>query len=189
MTIGGNLKWMRPLACLLVLAIGAGALPPVSPGFARLRDLRQEIQQSLAETLKREAFEAKPREERMLLTFGKGEDFEGKELKGKVVVETCLVWEEAAQDTPTPAGLRVLALLPEILREKYGGPGDAKERRSVGYELIDGLDSDFLPVREASIASLRRIYPPPRDDSYDPKKDRRDRAAAIRVWRRHIRRR
>jgi len=177
---------MRTLALLLVLAGVAGALPPASPGFVRLRELREEIRLGIVELQKREAFEARPREERMLLTFRKGEVFEGEELRGRDVARACLEWADVERQQPTEAGKRVLALLPVVLREKYAGSDDWRERRAIGYLLVRALDSDYLHVREAAIASLRRLYVPPRGDSYDPAQDRRDRASAIRAWKRHV---
>jgi hypothetical protein len=176
----------RPrLAVLLLLALPATALPPLSPGFVRLDELRIEVDQKKRDLLEQEAFAKKPREERMLLTFRKQGDFEGKPLTSKAVVQACLEWEEIRTDNPTAAGQRVVELLPVVLRERCG-PAERRERRIVSRILLDALDDDYLPVRTAAIASLRAIYPFPREDRYDPKMGRRERISPIRAWKRHV---
>ena len=179
----GTLGGMRSAAALLLLSLSAAAAPPLSPGFVRLRDLRENIRLRSVEIREREEFDAKPREERMLLTFRKRGTFEGKALLGKLVVETCLGWEDVERAVPTEAGQRVLKLLPDVLHERCG-PDNRKERRVVSQLLLKALDSDFLPVREAAIASLRRLYGPPRADRYDPAA--KDRRAAIRARKRAV---
>jgi hypothetical protein len=177
---------VRSAAAILLLALAAEATPPLSPGFHRMRDLRRQIEARATLFREREAFDEKPREERMLLTFQKGEAFEGEALKARHVVETCLGWADVGRAAPTEAGQRVLALLPAVLEERCGGPKDRKERRQASIPLLKALDSDFQPVREAAIASLRRLYDPPRVDRYHPAQTAKERAAAIRAWKRTV---
>jgi hypothetical protein len=177
---------VRRVAAILLLALPAAALPPLSPGFARLKELRRQIDVRTAELVEEEAFDRKPREERMLLTFRKQGEFEGKALAAREVVEACLRWDAVDRAVPTEAGQRVLALLPLVLEERCGGPKDVKERRQASIPLLKALDSDAQPVREAAIASLRRLFNPPRVDRYDPAHSAKDRATAIRAWKRTV---
>ncbi|MCK6461930.1 MAG: hypothetical protein L6Q95_18775 [Planctomycetes bacterium] len=176
---------MRHAAAILLLALPAAALPPLSPGFARLKELRRQIDVRAAELREQEAFDRKPREERMLLTFRKEGEFEGKALSARQVVEACLRWDEVDRPEPTEAGRRVLELLPFVLEERRGGK-DAKERRQASIPLLKALESDAQPVREAAIAAIRRLYNPPRVDRYDPAHSAKDRAAAVRAWKRTV---
>lgn len=177
---------MRTAVAILLLALAAEALPPLSPGFVRLKELRRQIDARAEELLEQEAFDRKPREERMLLTFRKLGEFEGKALAAREVVEACLRWDAVDRPVPTEAGQRVLALLPLVLEERCGGPKDQKERRQASIPLLKALDSDSRPIREAAIASLRRLYNPPRVDRYDPAQSAKDRAQAIRAWKRTV---
>jgi hypothetical protein len=177
---------MRPAAALLLLALAAEALPPLSPGFLRLRELRREIEARATAFREQESFDKKPREERMLLTFRDMKAFEGEDMKARQVVEACLGWADVERPVPTEAGQRVLALLPQVLKERCGGPKDQKERRQASIPLLKALDSDFQPVREAAIASLRSLYEPPRNDRYHAAQSAKDRAASIRAWKRAV---
>lgn len=176
---------MRLAAAILLLALAAEALPPLSPGFARLKEFRRQIDARATELVEQEAFDRKPREERMLLTFRKQGEFEGKALAARDVVEACLRWDAVDRPVPTEPGQRVLALLPLVLEERCG-PKEQKERRQASIPLLKALDSDSQPVREAAIASLRRLYNPPRVDRYDPGHSAKDRATAIRAWKRTV---
>jgi hypothetical protein len=178
---------VRPAATLLLLALAAEALPPLSPGFVRLKEFRRHIDGRVLELREQEAFDSKPREERMVLTYRRSDAFEGRDLVARHVLETCFAWDEVARLVPTEAGQRVLDLLPQVLSERCGGGAkDRKERRQASIPLLKALDSDFPPVREAAIASLRELYEAPRVDRYDPATPSRERAAPIRAWKRVV---
>jgi hypothetical protein len=178
---------MRALAGLLLLALPAAALPPLTPDFVRLREFRRNIDARVAELQEEEAFRSKPREERMLLTFGKQEEFEGEKIDARDVIEICFAWGEANRDKPTEAAVRVLKLLPQVLAQRCGGPNlDRRERRQASIPLLKGLDSDAKAVREAAIESLRKIYDPPRIDRYDPAQSAKERSSSIRAWKRAV---
>lgn len=180
---------MRIALALLLVVVAADAQPPLSPGFQRLKELRRAIEAKITELREREAFDKKPREERMLLAFRAKKAFEGDELDARHVVEACLAWDEVARAVPTEAGKRVLDLLPVVLEEHCGRQRDKKDqqrRRQPSIPLLKALDSDHLPVREAAIASLRRLYDPPRVDRYDAASPPKDRRAPIRAWQRAV---
>jgi hypothetical protein len=179
---------MRPFAALLLFALAAEALPPLSPGFLRMKELRRAIDASVEELRKEEAFASRPREERMLLTFRKGQPFEGKKLAARDVVEACFAWGEADRAAPTESATRVLALLPVVLQERCGGPlqADRKERRLASVPLLKALDAAEQPVRATAIAALRALYEPPRVDKYDPAHSSRERYSAVRAWKRAV---
>ncbi|HEX5138823.1 MAG TPA: hypothetical protein VFY93_17770 [Planctomycetota bacterium] len=178
---------MRRMAALLLLALPAVALPPLTPGFVRMKDLRRSIDARIAELQQEEAFKSKPREERMLLTYGKQEEFEGRKIDARDVVEACFAWGEANGNEPTEAAIRTLRLLPGTLFQRCGGPNaDRKERRQASIPLLKALDSDSAAVREAAIESLRKIYDAPRVDRYDPAQSAKERNSPIKAWKRAV---
>ncbi len=180
---------MRLLAPLLLLAMVADAQPPVVRDFRRLRKLRDDIASQYASLKGQEEYALKPREEKMLIAFGKGEKkFEGKTLDGETVVATILKWDQVLQDPPTEAGKRVLADLPNVLFERYGKAIEIpKDRKDVSLKLCDGLDSDSIHVRQSSFEALKRIYRTPSGWMYVPDMDKKGRQDAIRSWRNHVR--
>ncbi|MCK6459371.1 MAG: hypothetical protein L6Q95_05695 [Planctomycetes bacterium] len=180
---------MRVLVPLLLLAIAAEAQPPAVRDFRRLRKLRDDIASQYASLREQEEFALKPREEKLLIAFGKGEKkFEGKTLDGEGVLSVILKWDEVLRDPPTEAGKRVLGELPNVLFERYAKPIEIpKDRKEVALKLCDGLDSDSIHVRFASFEALKRIYRTPSGFMYVvdmPKKDRQD---AIKSWRNYVR--
>lgn len=177
---------MRSLAALALLVSAAGAMPPISTDFVRLREFREAIRIRAAELREQEEYAAKPREEKMLLALRKREKFEGKETAAKAVVTACFAWDDARQEVASEAAERTLALLPVVLGERWGKAFDRKERREVSVVLLKALEHDVLRIRKAAIASLRALYVPPRDDAYDPAGPAKDRAADVRAWKRHV---
>ena len=181
---------MRRIASLLFLALVAAAEPPVSVDFVRIREFRERVQARFVELQQREEFDAKPREERMLLTFRKGETkFEGKAITGKSVVTACFEWADVQEPQPTERGQRVLDLLPTVLRERYEVAVDRKERREVSNLLVKALDDELLHVRRAAIDSLKAIYGVPGGFKYDPTMASRERAGPIKEWKKYVTRR
>lgn len=185
----GVVIWIgvRAPACLLLLALPAVALPPLSPGFQRMRELRRGMDERIVALREQEAFAAKPRVERMLLTYWRKAPFEGEEVDARDVIEACFGWEEAKRENPTEAAARVLRLLPLMLGERCGGPNlDRKERRQASVPLLKALDDDAEAIREAAIASLRKMYDPPRIDRYHPAMSARERSSQIKAWKRAV---
>ena len=177
---------MRHLLAPLLLALIAHAEPPAAD-FSRLKGLRDDLRDRIAELQQQEEFNAKPREERMLIAFGRGDPkFEAKELGGKAVVKACLAWADLCQARPTEAGRRVMELLPKVMRERYAVAVNRKERRDVSSLLVEALDSEFLPVRQAVIDSLKAIYGVPGGFNYDPTLAAKGNSKAIKEWRRYV---
>jgi hypothetical protein len=179
---------MRLLAPLLLLALVADAQPPAVRDFRRLRGLRDDIATRYTSLKEQEEFALKPREEKMLIAFAKGEKkFEGKTLEGPKVVETILEkWDQVLQDPPTEAGKRVLAELPNVLFDRYKVIEIPKDRREVSLKLCDALDSDVLHVRFCAFEALKRIYRTPNGFMYVVDMDKKGRQDAIKSWRNHV---
>lgn len=176
---------MRFPASLLLLALAAGAQPPFVKDFERIGKLKEDIQKTAQDLQEKEEFASKPREEKMLIAFMKGEKkFEGKDLTGKIVVTTCLSkWGDVQQAQPTEAGKRVLALLPEALLKRYAVAIDVpKDRKEVAGLLLDELDSDYLNVRIAAFDSLKKIFRTQTGFLYEPSMNKKDRRDPITSW-------
>lgn len=181
---------MRRLLPLLLLAFAARAEPPDAAEFVRLKGFREDLRGRFDELRQQEEFDRKPREERMLIAFGRGDRrFEGKEIPGKLVVKTCLAWADVRRAQPTEAGRRVLGLLPAVLRDRYAVAVDRKERRDVSNLLVEALDSEFLPIRQAAVDALKAIYGVPGGFGYDPSLAAKGREKPIREWRKYVARR
>jgi len=180
---------MRAMGLLLLLALAAAAQPPQVTDFVRLRKFKDNIATRIAKYTAEEEFARKPAEEKMLLAFLQGEKKFGKEdLTGKLVVTTCLVkWADVQQPQPTEAGKRVLALLPDVLYERYAKTIDIpKDRKEVSKVLLDALDSDYLHVRSAGFESLKRIYRTQSGWLYVPDMTKKERAEPIKNWRKFV---
>jgi hypothetical protein len=136
-----------------------------------------------------EEYALKPREEKMLLAFGKGDKkFEGKNLDGEQVVATILKWGDVLQDPPTEAGKRVLASLPNVLYDRYAKAIEIpRDRKDVSLKLCDALDSDLIHVRESAFEALKKIYRTPSGFMYVVDMDKKARQDAIKSWRNYVR--
>ncbi len=180
---------MRLLAPLLLLALAVAAQPPVVTDFVRMRKFKDNISSRILQLEAEEDFASKPREEKMLLAFAKGEKkFENEQLTGKLVVMTCLVkWADVQQPQPTEPGKRVLTLLPEVLFDKYGRAIEVpRDRKDVSKFLLDALDSDFLHIRAAAFESLRKVYRTQSGYMYVPDMTKKQRAEPIKTWRKFV---
>jgi hypothetical protein len=180
---------MRATGLVLLLSLAAAAQPPVVTDFVRIRKLKDTIASRIAQYTAEEEFAKKPPEEKMLLAFLRGEKKFGKDdLTGKLVVTTCLVkWEDVQQAQPTEAGKRVLALLPDVLYERYAKTIDVpKDRKDISKVLLDALDSDFLHVRSAAFESLKKIYRTQSGWMYVADMTKKERAEPIRNWKKFI---
>ncbi|HEY7514601.1 MAG TPA: hypothetical protein VIC87_08990 [Vicinamibacteria bacterium] len=177
-------------ACLLLLAAPILAQPPRSPSI-RMRDLREKIAVRAAQAQEREEYEKKPREEKIFISFKKGEEkFETRlTLKAKTVVELCLVkWTDVQQAAPTPAAVRVLGEFPAVISQPFGGLDvNKKERYEVADLLVELLDSEFLHVRVAAFESLKAIYRTQSGHFYEPTMTKKERAEPIKSWEKFVR--
>jgi len=179
---------MRVAGLVLLVALAAAAQPPAVTDFVRMRKLKDNIASRIAQYTADEEYAKKPPEEKMLLAFLRGEKKFGKDdLTGKLVVTTCLVkWEEVQQPQPSEAGKRVLALLPDVLYERYAKTIDVpKDRKDISKVLLDALDSDFLHVRSAAFESLKKVYRT-QNGMYRPDMTKKQRAEPIRYWNKFI---
>jgi len=179
-----------PILLLPLLAAVAAARPPESKEYRRMNDLKDLIASRAAQLKAQAEFEAKPREEKILILFEKGQDkFEGKSLTGEYVVEmTLLKWAEAQQPIPSPAAQRVLKDLPDVLSRRYTATVevDKKDRYDASRELLRAADSDSPRVRATAIEALRKIYRMMSGFGYRDNMDKRERRGILKLWERHI---
>lgn len=180
---------MRQAVAVLLLATIAAAQPPAVKGFRRLRSLRDDIATKFVSLKEQEEFALKPREEKMLLAFGKGEKkFEGKALDGEQLVVALFKWADVTQDPPTEAGKRVLAEIPNVLYDRYGKAIEVpKDRKDVALKLCDALDSDIIHIRTCAFEALKKIYKTPSGWMYVPDMDKKARQDSIKSWRNFVR--
>jgi hypothetical protein len=179
---------MRACLALLLLALAAAAAPPHVPEYMRLRSLRDKVQSRIQQLQQEEEFARKPEEEKMLIAFSNGEKQLGKTvLNGELVVKTCLKWADVQLEKPTEAGKRVLALLPEALAKRYAQVIEVpKDRQAVAKVLLDGLDSEFTPVRYASIQAIMRLYRKTDPMMYEASMNKKQRDEPIAKWRKFV---
>lgn len=184
---------MRLTILLLpLLAAVTAAQPPESKEFRRMKDLKDRIASRSAQLKAQAEFEAKPREEKIVILFNRGEKkFERSNLTGEYIVETALLkWAEMQQAVPTPAARRVLATLPDTLARRYTAAVeiDKRDRYGASKELLRGLDSEFIHVRAAAFDALKKIYRTQSGFMYSEKMDKRERRDPIKKWERFIER-
>lgn len=179
---------MRVRFALLALAAAAAAQPPAVPDFVRLKGFRDTLSSRMQQLAADEDFARKPDEEKMLISFDRGDKKLGKDdLTGVLVVRTILKWADVQNEKPTDAGKRALALLPDALGRRYAQVIDVpKDRQAVAKLLLEGLDSEFTPVRAASIASIMRIYRKTDPMMYEPTMNKKERAEAIKKWQKFV---
>jgi len=173
--------------CLLLLAVPALALPPEIDGYVRLDTLRDQLRDRTEELRKKEEYERKPREEKMIIKFAEGEKkFEGKKLSGDVLVKEVLDrWDASEKDTPDQETLRVLNLLPNTLKAAYGKfPIPKAERYKAGYALVKLLNDKRLHVRSIAFECLQAIYG--ESLQYNPNADKSARAEKQKAWERNV---
>lgn len=144
-----------------MLAGAAAAKPPGTLHFRRIDDLKIELEMQYEKLKRQEDFPKKVREERLVILLGKGEKrFEGRHLTGYYVVETLLHWDAAEHDDPAPETLRILALLPEALKQRYAlvMPIPKEQRYRASGPLVDALNSRYRHLRVTALACLEALY-------------------------------
>jgi hypothetical protein len=180
---------MRVLV-LVLLAGAAVAQPPEVKDFRRLRKFRDDIASEIVQFKEAEEFALKPREEKILIAYDKGDKkFENKSLTGPLVLETCfLKWDQVQQAEPSEAAKRVLAKLPDVFFKKYAQAIEVskRERKSVSLDLVDALDSDYLHVRACAFDALKKMYRTPSGFMYVETMDKKGRQDAIKLWRKFV---
>ncbi|HEX5137750.1 MAG TPA: hypothetical protein VFY93_12300 [Planctomycetota bacterium] len=179
---------MRPALPLLLLAIAVVAQPPKVEDFRRMKELRSDMADRHALLKDREEYALKPREEKMLILFDRGEEkFEGKKLDGASLVVTILKWDQVNQEPPTEAGKRVLADLPNVLFRRYGQAIEVpRDRKEVCLKLCDALDSDFTLVRASAFDALKKIYRTPSGFMYNVDMTKKERQDPIKSWKNYV---
>lgn len=179
---------MRASLALLVLSAAAVAQPPAVPDFVRLKGFRDALAIRQQQLAAEEDFAKKPDEEKMVICYHRGDKKFGKdELTGPLVVRTILKWENVQNEKPSDAGKRALSLLPDALRQRYAAVIDVpRDRASVAKLLLEGLDSEYTPIRTASIASIMAIYRTMDPKMYEPTMNKKERAEAIKKWQKHV---
>jgi len=182
----------RILVALLAATLAASASPPSVKGFMRMDRLAAAIGERITQLREKEEFEAKPREERLVVLFRKRvETYEKKALTGAYVVEEVFDWDAVRGAKPTADADRTVGLLAMALGERFGptvklkSRAEQRERYATGKELVDLLNHDRLYVRMAAFACLRQMYG--RTHDYRPDAPERERRKAQRHWRSEIR--
>jgi len=177
-------------ALLVCLASRAEAKPPVSPKFARARELLQKLEVRSERLKQEEEFRAKPRVERLVLRFKEGAaTFQGEELTGTFVIREVMTWDRIRRKV-VPEDVRgVLLLLPEAFKARYGfiytkSKALRKQRRCASARLVTALAHDLRHVRKLAIECLEAMYGVRRGYKVDASEAERRRSQ--RVWRRAL---
>ncbi|MHC4550379.1 MAG: hypothetical protein ACYTEZ_16545 [Planctomycetota bacterium] len=151
------------LTCAL-LACPAAAEPPQSTQFVRAKALLAKLAVRSAELKRKEEFQAKPREEKLVLRFKEGaEAFEGERLDGVYVIREILRWDPVRRRIVPDKVKRALSLLPEAFRTRYGFvytrcKALRKQKRHAGELLVASLTDERRHVRELAIGCLQAMY-------------------------------
>jgi len=188
---------VRPTSLLAAFLLGAlaadaWAQPPVSAHYARKDELLARLTARAAELTRQEEFAARPRVERMVVLFGRGETrFDGEAMTGESVVREVLEAEEVQVDGPSEDARRVFAALSDALHERYGfiyasSKDQSQQRYRASRLLVDALTSPYPEVRRGAIACLERLYD--RTLEYDPDASESSRRARQRAWKQELRR-
>ncbi|MGH7161960.1 MAG: hypothetical protein ACREID_00645 [Planctomycetota bacterium] len=155
---------MRAVAALLAVAASAAwARPPEVPGFMNMNDLAQKYEARVKELKEKAEFEAKSREEKMVICFERGDEkFENKALTGERVVEELLKRWTALSDFGEEDE-RLVQLLPVALKTRMGvGVATSSAAKTARYRasepLVEALKDKHFPVRRAAILALEGIY-------------------------------
>ncbi|MHC4547187.1 MAG: hypothetical protein ACYTEZ_00285 [Planctomycetota bacterium] len=180
---------MRKTVLLLVLVAAARAEPPESRHYVRMDDLHLRLADRQAELRAQEEFAKKSREEKILISFDRGDKkFEKLRLSGESVVKTILDWSEVEKDSPTEETLRVLEELGNVLEKKYARVVDIpkRERHRASLPLVEALTDKRFHVRHAAIEALKKIYRTPNGHFYQPDADPKQRKEKQKVWKRFV---
>lgn len=181
---------MRPLAVLVLLAAPLFARPPEIPDFDRLEEVEARLHSLRSQLREEEEFRAKPREEKMILLFQRGEEkFETKRLTGESLIDELFnKWPEARKDEDefTPQTIAILGLLPGALRERYYSvvPIPKLPRYKASRLLVKELGSKNVHLRRAAISCLEAIYG--FTLMYDPEATPSRREAIRKKWQKEI---
>ncbi len=151
-------------AALFLCVSTAWGRPMDIPRYARLDTLLYRCGKKAQRLQEAEAFKAKPRIERMILSLREGQtSFEKRKLDGLVVVkEVFQRWPVLRNETLPASQTAALEPLTETLRIRYRGylPDRRmrRERQSVAQVLVSALTHRHLRARQAAIDGLAAIY-------------------------------
>ncbi len=182
---------MRVLTALLLLALVAAAGPPQSKDYARMNDLLRRLGSRYEALVRQEEFEKKPRVEKILISYGRGEKrFEKFSLTGENVVKVVFDWDEVKKTPPGEEADRVLKKLVQVLTKRYARALDVpkRERYKASVLLVKALTDPRLHVRQAAIDSLKGIYRLTHGHFYQADQEAKELKKKQKTWTAYIKR-
>lgn len=156
-----NANVTRTAIALVLFAAAAAATPPEVHGFARMAELERRLNEVFAELKAKEDFANKSFEEQLIIKLGERADSWGtvKKLDAETVAERLLAWPAAQMDQAPEDVIRILGLLPPVLKQRFDRiPVPKAERYQASLPLVKALTHDFLPLRRFAIDCLEKIY-------------------------------
>ena len=178
---------MRAAILVLLILPAALAKPPEVPGYARMEELRQRMVARKDQLAQQEAFEAKPRVEKLILNFQRGKPTpEGRKLTGEMVVKELFKWDPLMTTAPEDSALKVLEQLDDAMRERFARvvPIPKEERYQASEELVKALTHQYFHIRKAAIDALFAIYADRK--FYQPEMTAAKRKAKQKEWKKYI---
>ena len=178
--------------CVFALPSHVEAKPPASPRFMRADDFQKSLEARLKKLQEQEAFEAKPRPERLVILLKRGtKKFGSEKLTGAGVVKEVFAWKELRAAAPGKPAERTAELLPEALHACFGSlnrksKSAMRERYKTSRELVDALMDKHIRIRTIAIDCLSAIYGETR--GYKPGASESERKRAQKKWAKAIRR-
>jgi hypothetical protein len=186
--VGDFASTTRRVVVVCTLAATAAAKPPRVQHFRHSDELKAALEKLHATLKRREDFPKKPREERLVLLLKRGETrFEGRPLTGQYVVQEILGWDALDRGDPSSESMRILALLPDALKERYAAlDRTLKEHRyRASIPLVLALTADHRHFRVAATACLKALYGTRL--GYRPDLPSKTRKKSQRIWMKFIR--
>ena len=182
---------MRVLTALSLLALVAAAGPPQSKHYARMNDLLLRLGSRHQALVQQEEFEKKPRVEKILISYGRGEKrFEKFSLTSENIVKLVFEWDEVKKTPPGEEAERVLKKLVQVLTKRYARviKVDKRARYKASVLLVKALTDPRLHVRQAAIDSLKGIYRLTHGHFYQADQEPKERKKKQKTWSDYIRR-
>ena len=152
----------------IIFAMFAGvalAKPPASQDFKRIDDFKRELASRFQQFKKAEEFKQKPLPEKLIIKWSEGEKAFGgvKKLTGEAVIKAVFEWDALGAEKKSEAVDRVLKLLPEVIKTRYGqavvlNRSFKVDRYNASKVLVDQLVKPPLHVRELAIECLKNMY-------------------------------
>ena len=155
----------RVAILLPLLAVVASAKPPVSEDFKRIDAFNRELASRFQKFKEAEEFKQKPLPEKLIIKWNDGEKSFGgvKKLTGETVIKAVFEWDELGSEKKSEAVDRVLILLPDVIKARYGqavrlNSAFKTDRYKASRVLVDQLVKPPLHVRELAIECLKNMY-------------------------------